>query len=95
MTSDVQPSTSSAATESSKPYSAVVTLGMRIVRELGLEDSVDTLGRWMSHRIAELMELAEQSDMEEEKEVAKRECTELILRVWERRRFLALRPACE
>ncbi len=60
---------------------------MRIVRELGLEDSVDTLGRWMSHRIAELMELAEQSDMEEEKEAAKRECTELILRVWKRRRF--------
>jgi hypothetical protein len=52
-----------------------------------LEDSVDTLGRWMSHRVAELMERAEQADMEEEKEAAKRECTELILRVWERREF--------
>lgn len=60
---------------------------MRIVSELGLEDSVDTLGRWMSHRIAELMEQAEGVNTEAEKEGAKRECTDLILRVWERRKY--------
>src|SRR5436853_6772889 len=86
MISDVQPSTSSGETENSKPYPAVVTLGMRIVRELGLEDSVDTLGRWMSHRISELMERAEQADTEAGKEEAKRECAELILKVGGRRK---------
>jgi hypothetical protein len=64
-----------------------VTLGQRIVRELGLENSVDTLGRWLAHRIAELMERAEQGQAEVEREAAKRECAELILRVWERRRL--------
>lgn len=60
---------------------------MRIVRELGLEDSVDTLGRWMSHRIAELMERSEQAVAAEEKEAARRECSDLILQVWARRKY--------
>jgi hypothetical protein len=59
---------------------------MRIVHELGLDDSVDTLGRWMSHRIAELMERVDQANSEPEREAAKRECTEVILRVWDKRR---------
>jgi len=59
---------------------------MRIVRELGLENSADTLGRWMSHRIAELMCRADQAGSEEESEVTRRECAGLILRVWERRK---------
>jgi hypothetical protein len=64
-----------------------VTLGIRIVRELGLEDSVDTLGRWMSHYLAELIERAEQSDQGKEKETAKRECSDLIMKVWEKRKY--------
>lgn len=87
MTSEDQQFTYSAETEHSKPYPAVVTLGMRIVRELGFEDSVDTLGRWMSHRIAELMEQAESADTEVTKVAAKQECTDLILKVWERRKY--------
>ncbi len=41
----------------------------------------------MSHRIAELIERAESADTEEEKETAKQECTELILKVWKRRKY--------
>jgi hypothetical protein len=29
------------------------------VRELGFEDGVDTLGRWMAHHLAELIDKAE------------------------------------
>jgi len=64
-----------------------VKLGARIVTELGLDDSVDTLGRWMSHRIAELMTRAQEADSLEEAENAKLECTRLILRVWRRRAY--------
>jgi hypothetical protein len=39
----------------------------------------------MAHRIAELMERAEQAEGESEKEEARRECADLILRVWSRR----------
>lgn len=60
-------------------------MGQRIVHELGLEDSNDTLGRWMAHRIAELMQRAEQVEDESEREEARRECADLILRVWSRR----------
>lgn len=60
-------------------------MGQRIVHELDLEDSNDTLGRWIAHRIAELMERAEQAEGESEREEARRECADLILRVWSRR----------
>ncbi len=43
------------------------------------------LGRWMAHRIAELIESAEHVEDEREGEEARRECADLILRVWSRR----------
>lgn len=69
-----------------------MTLGKRIVKELDLEDSVDTLGRWMAHRIAELMEQAEQAPTEAEREAAKRECTDVIIRLWEHRTKFPFKP---
>lgn len=69
-----------------------MTLGKRIVKELDLEDSVDTLGRWMAHRIAELMERAEQAETEAEREAAKREYTNVIIRLWEHRSKFPFKP---
>lgn len=40
---------------------------------------MDTLGRWMAHRLAELMQTAEKD------EEAKAEATDLILRLWKHR----------
>ena len=34
-------------------------LGKKLIDELGLDQSVDTLGRWMAHYIAEKMEDAQ------------------------------------
>ena len=48
----------SRVTEQSARSEAVVALGKKLVAELGLGDSVDTLGRWMAHHVAELMEEA-------------------------------------
>jgi len=73
-------SISSAETERSRPWADVVGLGERIVTQLGLDDSDDTLGRWMAHRVAELIEQAERNDDE-----AKKQASELILRLWARR----------
>jgi hypothetical protein len=61
-----------------------VTLGRKLVDELGLEPSVDTLGRWMSHRLAELITKCETEDGEA-KESAKRECFNAILTLWRHR----------
>lgn len=46
-------------TEQSARSKAVVALGKKFVAELDLGDSVDTLGRWMAHHIAELVQEAE------------------------------------
>lgn len=46
-------------TEPSKRYTAIIELGKKLVDELELNDSVDTLGRWMAHYIAELLYDAE------------------------------------
>ncbi|MGJ7249078.1 AVAST type 3 anti-phage proein Avs3b [Morganella morganii] len=46
-------------TESSKRYTAIIELGRKLVDELELNDSVDTLSRWMAHHIAELIYDAE------------------------------------
>jgi hypothetical protein len=60
-------------------------LGERIVRELGLEDEVDTLSRWMAHRIAELLTDAKQARRKTDREASERRAEELVLAVWERR----------
>ena len=71
--------------EDSKPFSEVVELGRLIVRQLGLEETQDTLSRWLAHRIAEVMTAAEEASDARERAELGEECEELILRVWERR----------
>lgn len=46
---------------------------------------MDTLARWMAHYLAEKMEKAESAPEGDERERARRECIELILKLWERR----------
>lgn len=63
-------------------------LGKHLVRELGFEDGVDTLGRWMSHHLAELIYEAENGETEEVKLRASQQATETILKIWEHRKNL-------
>lgn len=66
----------------SKQYKHTIELGKKIADELGLEQSCDTLGRWMAHHIAELIELAEQGSAAERKQ-RQRQCRTAILELWE------------
>lgn len=63
---------------------AVLELGKKLTQELDLDKSVDTLGRWMAHYIAELMQEAEQAVAEERIE-KRRLCVEAILSLWKYR----------
>jgi hypothetical protein len=58
------------------------------VRELGFEDGVDTLGRWMAHHLAELFEKAENGVTAAERLRARKSATETILKIWEHRASL-------
>ncbi|WP_234732447.1 AVAST type 3 anti-phage proein Avs3b [Acidocella facilis] len=72
-------------TESGAHYSDVLALGKRIVVELGLPETSDTLGRWMAHHVAEMMEDARRSDGAE-RAIKEAACAEIVLKLWQHRK---------
>jgi hypothetical protein len=63
-------------------------LGRHLVRELDLEDGVDTLGRWMAHHVAALIHAAEHAETPQERSMARAQATETIIRIWSHRSSL-------
>lgn len=72
-------------TDTSKPWSSTINLGQRILEELHLDREMDTLGRWLAHYLAEKIERAASAPEGAAGEIDRRECVELIMRLWERR----------
>lgn len=68
-----------------KPWSTTIALGQRILEELKLDREMDTLGRWLAHYLAEKMECAASAPEGTTGDADRRECVDLILRLWERR----------
>ena len=66
----------------------VLELGRHLVRELGFDDQRDTLGRWMAHHLAELINKAENGATGTERVRARKNATETILKIWEHRASL-------
>ncbi len=62
----------------------ILALGRKLVEELGLEPSVDTLGRWMAHYIANLIVKAENATGEV-KSSAEKNCFDAIMVLWKHR----------
>ena len=71
----------------------MLALGRKLVHELGLEPSTDTLGRWMAHHVAGLMVKTETA-ADAERHAAEKECFEAILMLWKHQSALphGLRP---
>lgn len=72
----------------SKPPKDVLGLGQHLVRELSFEDSVDTLGRWMAHHVAELIKEAECAPTAFKRVKARKTATDTILKIWVHRESL-------
>ncbi|MCK5240859.1 hypothetical protein KAR34_00275 [bacterium] len=68
--------------EKSKRYKEVLALGRLLVKELDLEKSVDTLGKWMAHHISELIIEAEEANGDEKSDIEDR-CRGAILALWD------------
>ena len=64
--------------------SQVLALGKKLVEELGLDPSVDTLGRWMAHYIAQLIAESESATVEDKQEKSEK-CATAIVSLWEHR----------
>lgn len=77
--------TTACSADAERAWGDVVRLGELIVAELGLKDSNDTLGRWMSHQLAELMSQADSAKSAIERDEARRAASELIIRLWDHR----------
>jgi|SRR6056297_87763 len=69
---------------------AILKLGEKIVKELQLEHTGNTLVRWMIHYISELMEKADKAPAGKRKEQLRKECCETILELWQNREFLPM-----
>lgn len=68
----------------------IIKLGKKLVRELDLEYSTNTLARWMSHYLAELMGNIDNIKSEEEKRILQQECCDIILKVWSQKEHLPI-----
>jgi hypothetical protein len=79
---------SSSPTAVSEHCEATLELGRKLTKELGIDQSVDTLGRWMAHYIAELIQDAEKAHPEE-RPAKMRACCDAILNLWKHRHTLS------
>ncbi|MHC8361978.1 AVAST type 3 anti-phage protein Avs3b [Pseudomonas sp. LS2P72] len=77
----------SRVTEPSEHSDAIVALGKKLVTEQGFDGSVDTLGRWMAHHIAELITEAE-SASGDDRTAKMANVREAILALWAHRHVL-------
>ena len=69
----------------SKRPADVIALGKRLVEELGLHLSVDTLGKWMSHHLAKLIVEAETETDPKASKASEARCVDFILHLWAKR----------
>lgn len=67
--------------EQSQQSKEILDLGNKLVAELKLTDSTDTLSRWMAHYIAELIDAVENADGEQ-KAALEKDCFDTILKLW-------------
>ena len=87
----MQKSSLSKVTDQSAPSRGIVALGKKIVSELEMESSVDTLGRWMACHVAELIQQTEDASGAEAMEKSA-QVREAIVTLWNHRESL---PICK
>ena len=73
----------------------ILKLGRKIISELDLVYTVNTLARWMGHYLAELIHKIDTIDSESEKTDLRKECCSLILEIWEKRERVPIEKPLE
>jgi hypothetical protein len=74
--------------EHSTQSNAILQLGKQLTRELDLDQTTDTLGRWMAHYIAELIHAVENATNDDDRALKLKACSDAILSVWKHRHEL-------
>lgn len=73
----------------------ILKLGKKLIAELELVYTVNTLARWMGHYLAELMNNIDKCESEEEKSKLQKECCDVILEIWEKRERIPIEKPTE
>lgn len=73
----------------------ILKLGKKLIEELDLVHTVNTLARWMGHYLADLMYNIEKCESEGEKSKLKKECCLIILEIWEKRERIPIEKPTE
>lgn len=73
----------------------ILKLGEKLIEELNLEYSVNTLARWLAHYIAELMHEIENSGSKVKQAKLKQECCDSILKIWKEQETLPIQKPLE
>ncbi|UZT98921.1 hypothetical protein ODZ84_04950 [Chryseobacterium fluminis] len=74
---------------------SIIKLGEKLIKELNLEYSSNTLARWMSHYIAELISGINAAESKSEKKQLQTECCNVILKLWSRKDDLPIKQPLE
>ncbi|AZA49541.1 hypothetical protein EG346_15755 [Chryseobacterium carnipullorum] len=74
---------------------SIIKLGEKLIKELNLEYSSNTLARWMSHYVAELVTNINEAKSESEKKQLQNECCDIILKLWSQRDDLPIKQPLE
>ncbi len=74
---------------------SIIKLGEKLIKELNLEYSSNTLATWMSHYIAELISGINAAESESEKKQLMTECCDVILKLWSNRDDLPIKQPLE
>lgn len=77
--------------QSKRSEDEIIKLGNKLVKDLDLEYSVNTLARWMSHYLAELINNIDKAETIEEKKLLQKECCDIILKIWSQKESLPIR----
>lgn len=72
--------------EELKGWENVAELGNRIIKKLQAQPHDEPLKSWMAYRVAELMEQEKKAKTARKREVLRKECSDLIIKIWKIRR---------
>jgi hypothetical protein len=73
----------------------ILRLGKKLIKELELVYTVNTLARWLGHYLAELMNNIDNCESEEKKSELQKECCNVILELWEKRERIPIEKPTE
>ncbi|WP_282055719.1 hypothetical protein [Maribacter luteus] len=73
----------------------ILKLGKKLVKELELVHTSNTLARWMAHYLAELINNIDKCESKEEKSKLQKECCEIILEIWKKRERVPIEKPTE